>query len=99
MTRTKDLKSQAELARQANMHPVHLCNCLKGNRNASIDIALALADLTDTDPRLWGRRGTIEDRQAAYEAWRAAQMNSSSGSSPQDAPAAGPAPSATPPPE
>jgi len=73
MCRTKSFQSIAELARQAGICSAHLYDILKGRRNASLDSALSLAGLTKTDPRLWGRGGSAEARQAAYQGWRADQ--------------------------
>jgi len=73
MSRAKDLKSQAELARQVRMDYRHLNDCLKGRRNASLDKALDLADLTKTDPRQWGKNGSVEGRLAGFLNWQEAQ--------------------------
>jgi hypothetical protein len=73
MSRTKDLKSIAGLARQAKMNYVHLCDILKGRRNACLENAMNLGFLTKTDPRIWGRGGTMKARRAAFEVWREAQ--------------------------
>jgi len=65
--------SKTKLAKLVGITYMNLWLYLAGRRNASAPIADRLATLTGTDIRVWLQGGSPEARQAAVEAWAAAQ--------------------------
>ncbi len=57
-------------ARAANTSPGHLRNVLKGIRDAGYNLAVTLAQLTDTDINIWLRGGDKSERETAIEKFK-----------------------------
>jgi len=67
--RSRRTGAQAQLARVLGISPTRVWDIVSGFRNAGLELAVRLADLTGTNPLLWGGGGQIHQRPAAVEAW------------------------------